>query len=397
VNAYPEYDDVPTATPPATPSYPPAAPWALTSVTATGQTDETSARGFWYYVVFTKDACENVSAVSNVTDGTLNYHLGDVRPGSGNNQVTTVDMSALGAAYGATLVFNDPDNDLDVGPTSDFSVDALPDTDDEVEFEDLMMFAINFGQVTRDAPGAPEEIVFETPSLALVVDATDHAGRLTARLILDDNVEAVKGIHSVVSFDRERLELIEVRQGELLDGQGPVFFANLDHEEGAVVDAAVMGRGRTVSGSGEVAELHFRVLMPGARPGLVEADLRNRSNGSVGRRTEGGIEVAGADRSSPEVTGVPTRIELVGARPNPFGASTEIVFRLPQATAVSLDIYDVSGRLVRTLIDRVVAPGEVRAAWDGRTNDGQLANAGVYFYVFQAAEQKETRKLIRFR
>ncbi len=79
---YPEYDD-PTPTPgavPSAPSYPPAAPWAPTGVTGTGQTDEVAwpARDFWYYAVFTKDACGNVSAVSNMTDGTLNYHLGDV-------------------------------------------------------------------------------------------------------------------------------------------------------------------------------------------------------------------------------------------------------------------------------------------------------------------------------
>jgi hypothetical protein len=77
-NAYPEYDDVAGAGPPAAPGWPVAAPWTLSSVSASGQVDEPPTRGFWYYAVFVEDACGNVSAASNLTGGTLNYHLGDV-------------------------------------------------------------------------------------------------------------------------------------------------------------------------------------------------------------------------------------------------------------------------------------------------------------------------------
>src|SRR5439155_3039619 len=102
---YPEYDDAPGAgSVPAAPSYPPSAPWSLTSVTASGQTDETATRDYWYYVAFAKDGCGNVSAVSTMTGGTLNYHLGDVSNGItvgvGDNLVTTADVSLLGSHYG---------------------------------------------------------------------------------------------------------------------------------------------------------------------------------------------------------------------------------------------------------------------------------------------------------
>ncbi|HEY6507274.1 MAG TPA: hypothetical protein VIY56_04625, partial [Vicinamibacterales bacterium] len=152
----PEYDDAGGA-PPAIPAYPPALPWSLTGVTASGQSDETTVRDFWYYVVFTKDGCGNVSAVSNMTGGTLNYHLGDVTngsPGNGDNLVGTIDISLLGAHYGITLgaPFG-PWHYLDVGPTTDYSVDARPTTDNLVGFEDLMMFAINYGTVSAPQDG----------------------------------------------------------------------------------------------------------------------------------------------------------------------------------------------------------------------------------------------------
>ena len=70
-----------------------------------------------------------MSAVSNQTGGTLNYHLGDVSsplggPGTGDNHVVTLDVSLLGANYGIPLCTSDLANYLDVGPTTDFSVNG---------------------------------------------------------------------------------------------------------------------------------------------------------------------------------------------------------------------------------------------------------------------------------
>src|SRR5439155_23009275 len=106
---YPEYDDAPGAgSPPSAPSYPPGAPWVLTTVSSSGGADETTSRDYWYYVAFVTDGYGTVSPVSNLTAGTLNYELGDVSDGftagQGDNQVTTADISLLGAHYGLTGV-----------------------------------------------------------------------------------------------------------------------------------------------------------------------------------------------------------------------------------------------------------------------------------------------------
>src|SRR5262245_15521499 len=93
---YPRYDDAGGLTPP-TPSYPPGAPWTLTAVTASGQTDEPATRDAWSYVVFVKNSLGQVSGVSNQTPPRPNYALGDVSdgvtPGAGDNQVTDLDVS----------------------------------------------------------------------------------------------------------------------------------------------------------------------------------------------------------------------------------------------------------------------------------------------------------------
>src|SRR5262249_5626979 len=73
---YPEYAAAPGAgSAPAAPGYPPGPPWAITGVTASGQTDQPAGRDYWSYVAFAKNGCGEVSPASAVS-GALDYHLG---------------------------------------------------------------------------------------------------------------------------------------------------------------------------------------------------------------------------------------------------------------------------------------------------------------------------------
>jgi hypothetical protein len=376
---YPEYDDGTGAEPAAPVGYPPGAPWTLTSVTASGQVDWPPNRDFWYYVVYTKDACGNVSLVSNKTTGNLNYHLGDVTdgafPGHGDNLVNSLDISLLGTHYWSTLIHDDPVNYLDVGPTSDYSVDALPTTDNQIQFEDLMMFAINFGQVSllADAPAR----FMETPELRLSVD---HAGDIiTARLLLDGNHRSVKGLHASVSHG-PGLELISFSKGGLWKGQGgPVFLDHLSDGGIVLVDGAVLGREVPLHGSGTVCELRFRVVGEMTEPPhLLHADLRDLDNRGFLRATE--------RRDSGE-SGSVASVEF-GASPNPFSGGTALHFAIPAPARVTLKMYDVNGRLVTTLVNEHLSAGRHRVEWNGAG-----VSPGVYMAILQVGAERETRKL----
>jgi hypothetical protein len=401
---YPEYDDDGGVVP-AAPSYPPGSPWALTSVTATGQNDNPPQRDFWYYVAFTQDACGNWSAVSNRTGGTLNYHLGDVSDGvsppDANNTVGTEDISRLSGTYWKSYGEGGYLNDCDVGPTTDYSVDTRPTTDNAIGFEDLMVFGINFGQVSFQGEGKHASVtdagIGEHPELVLTVDGQQvKPGEiLTARLLLEGNEVAVKGLHSVIAYEARELELLDVVWGGLLSDYGPGIFCRHMSGEGTVVlDAAVLGQGLTLHGSGEVAVLQFRAHGSDALPSLDVADLRGVNNRFLNLVAEPVTvkPVPGSD----EIT-QPLRTEFLGARPNPFLGTTEIVFSLATETAVSLRIYDAGGRLVRTLVDGAMSPGEHRVAWNGRLNSGGRASVGVYMCTFRAGEAEQSTKLFHYR
>jgi hypothetical protein len=90
-----------------------------------------------------------------------------------------------------------------------------------------------------------------------------------------------------------------------------------------------------------------------------------------------------------------SKLVLYQNTPNPFNPSTTIRYEVPAGAGhVTLRIYDVGGRLVRTLVDGPASVGPASAVWGGRTRSGGVAASGVYFYELVAGEARETRRMV---
>ena len=76
---------------------------------------------------------------------------------------------------------------------------------------------------------------------------------------------------------------------------------------------------------------------------------------------------------------IPATFCLEQNHPNPFNSETIISFRLPEMSAINLSIYDLKGRIVRTIANETRNSGIYRACWDGRDNNGLQAASGIYF------------------
>jgi 1,4-alpha-glucan branching enzyme len=83
--------------------------------------------------------------------------------------------------------------------------------------------------------------------------------------------------------------------------------------------------------------------------------------------------------------------------PNPFNPSTTIRFSISRQVRAAIMVYDVSGRLVRCLLDKVVEPGVHETVWDGKDDAGRVSASGVYFYRLEAGAYSGTRKMILVR
>ena len=88
------------------------------------------------------------------------------------------------------------------------------------------------------------------------------------------------------------------------------------------------------------------------------------------------------------------RTELKGNAPNPFNPTTTIRFELSGPRRVKLAVYDVSGRLVRELVDRDFPAGPNQVRWDGKDDTGRAVASGVYHYRFQAGDYDAMRPMV---
>jgi len=89
-----------------------------------------------------------------------------------------------------------------------------------------------------------------------------------------------------------------------------------------------------------------------------------------------------------------TDFKLYPNVPNPFNPTTTIAFRIPENSQVRLDIYNILGQQVKTLVNTNLSQGYHSVIWDGKTQKGQPAPSGIYFYRLSAGQNVKVAKMV---
>lgn len=378
VSAYPEYDDLAGDVIPAAPTdYVDAAgsaEWvALTNVTAptlnlTQAWGNHTDRGVYYYTVFAVDAAGNVSAAPVGLDRATNYWLGDIATTGGvptpDGDVGIPDINALATAFGTSHGDGAYDNVIDVGPTDDWGRLGIPTTDNNVDFEDLMVFSMNFSVVSATKDRAP---VSKVVDLAWI---TNDDGSMALRLV---NGSSLKGLRI-----QANLPVNSVTAGQLLDDQSDLTFLK---NVGTRLDAsvAIMGVNNGFNGTGDL------MIIAAGSP-ITAEDLTITARG-----TDNSKLTVNLDKASGSVT--PRVFELYANYPNPFNPMTKISFSLPEAQMVELVIYSLDGRKVATLMSGTQSAGLHEVVWMGRDDAGRATASGTYFYRINAGPYSQVHKM----
>lgn len=393
--SYPLYDALGPVSPP-DPSAAPGAPWTLVASGATsGIVDQAAPRGFWHYVARVTNACRIVSAPSNMTAGTLDYVLGDVSngitTGIGNNRDGMEDITLLGAHYGigAATIAARGVGYLDVGPTVAGSLTGHPLPDRQIDFEDLFVFAGNFGtsamaqqlaakRADAAEAGAAEEFRLDAPSLVT-------AGEMVTATLRLKGAGRIQGFSAQLAWNAGVVEPVEMRSGQFIEGQGGLLLS----PRLGTVDAALLGwRERGIAGEGLVASLSFRVLRSGdAAIRLAKLVARDAANQPV----EPG-EIAQSSRLER-----PLETALLAPSPNPLRGDAALTFALSEPGVVELVVYGVDGRRVRALVSGWREAGLYHTPWDGRDETRQPVAPGVYYLQLSAEGRRFTRTMVYLR
>ena len=274
-------------------------------------------------------------------------------------------------------------------------VQADLNDDKMVNFDDFILF---FGSYGKEAQGPAGKSLIPPPGVNETAELSLRLGsdRVVAgeNMFVDvslANVQALMGYGFVLNYDAEKFEFVEVvpaaedflasSGGEtpLLRGWSPE--AGQVHVMNAVVN------GSEVSGGGDIVRLVFRVLRDFQDDARFEiADGLVFDPSQLANPLAGGVL---------DIQTTPTEFALLQNFPNPFNPETTIGYELAESADVTLQIYNVVGQVVRTLIaSESQSVGRYQVRWDGMDDRGTPVSSGIYFYQLSAGKFQDVRKLM---
>ena len=363
-------------------SYPPSSPWVLTAVTTSGETDDVPQRDFYYYVAYVTNEFGTRSPVSNLSNGALNYALGDVydgaAEGSGNNVVDLADISLLGFHYGISGAAADLYAYLDIGPTTDSSPTSMPVPDGVIDFEDFVFFGMNY-QLTSRPFGARRAA---DPALArtLRLERVDEGDALRVR-VWASNAQDVAAASLRLTWNAGELEPIAGIAGPVPALRGALA---MSAAPGAL--DLYSGEGLAGDADGELPLATFSFRRKGASDAevqLARGDLRDATNARLPVLTPG----------LPDA--VPAYTALAAPSPNPSREVVSFAFALAHESEIDLSLHGVDGRRVLTLSHARLPAGQHVQTWNGRDTSGRIVPPGVYYLRLTSSEGTYTRRFVR--
>ena len=101
------------------------------------------------------------------------------------------------------------------------------------------------------------------------------------------------------------------------------------------------------------------------------------------------IDALGVDQG-----GIPTAYRLSDAYPNPFNPVTKFNYEVPNTEHVSIDIYNLTGRHIKSLVNSIQNPGYKTVQWNATNDRNEPVSGGLYLYTIQSGDFKQTKKML---
>jgi hypothetical protein len=123
----------------------------------------------------------------------------------------------------------------------------------------------------------------------------------------------------------------------------------------------------------------------------------NSINATVKKLENGVVNEVVVVKTSPAMAQNGIETALCQNHPNPFVGGTNIKFQLGRPGQVHLRIYNISGQLVKTLVNNALSAGIHQCRWDGTDDNGKRVSKGVYLYKLTCGAETATKKMVFLR
>jgi len=270
-----------------------------------------------------------------------------------------------------------------VGPTLDRHRVSRPVPDSKINFEDLMIFAMNY-ENTGSAQLKKPAVIAENNPITLELRLSQANGHFLAQIYLLGTAGLVKALEIPLVLSSE-VQILSVRKGALVS-DGDFFDSNPDGDK-LMLTAAALDESGVFDGNGVLAEFDFQVNGSDLDLHFGTATARTATNASIE------IRYQTTDVELLVQPLIPTEYQLHQNFPNPFNPWTQIGYGIPKSGPVEIVVYDLHGRRVKTLVAEVRNAGYYFVTWDGTDDRGMPVASGVYFFQIQAGTSVNDRKL----
>ncbi len=196
------------------------------------------------------------------------------------------------------------------------------------------------------------------------------------------HIENVKNLFSVemdINFESGNLEFVEATHSNMI---GEAMISENSTKPGTY--SLAFATSTAINESGKLVNLTFRLINQNSSPKV-----------SISRFEANEVNLTSTAVNNEEVgMNVPEEFKLHQNYPNPFNPSTNIAFDVPNSnTIVKLEIYNILGQKVKTLVNDVYSAGRYTVQWDATNEFGTQVSTGVYLYRLQAGDIVQSKKL----
>ena len=147
--------------------------------------------------------------------------------------------------------------------------------------------------------------------------------------------------------------------------------------------------------SGLVANNEYAILMTNLNLAIVNVNyIVEATDGEFTVVSDSGKFVFSNISLSIENNFMPKDFALHQNYPNPFNPVTSLSYDLPNDDLVNITIYNMMGRIVKTLINSFQTAGYKSIQWNATNDRNELVSAGIYLYTIQAGEFRQTKKMV---
>ena len=258
----------------------------------------------------------------------------------------------------------------------------------KVDFDDFFVFADNFGRGIEASGKVVPMLSGLNADARLYLETAADLPRVGEEVVIDvdlaDYVE-LQGYGLSVSYDADKLEFVRAIGGESLLGEGELAAPRVITQVDGLISIAAYGETAT---EGELGmSLVFRTTSEIENSFVEVTDSQVR---------DGNFAVNTVALPAPvQIQTRPEAFALANNYPNPFNPATTIKYALPEASTVRLEVFNVVGQVVRTLVADHQNAGRYVVQWDAANDNGHSLSSGIYFYRLQAgSEFLEVKKML---